>query len=132
MAPRFTSFNPNWKRNYLWIDAVSGDKYRAFCKYCKKSFSIAAKGEGCIKEHANTDKHKAAERDVASSHSMVRFTTGQEEQKVAAQEAVSVYHMIQEGHSFNSATCNSKLIHSIYGSFGEDFIERKISKMISL
>ena len=35
--------------------------------------------------------------------------------KVAAQEAVSVYHMVQEGHSFRSAICNSKLIKSIYG-----------------
>lgn len=35
--------------------------------------------------------------------------------KLAAQEAVSVYHMVQENHSFRSAICNSKLIKSIYG-----------------
>lgn len=74
MAPRRTSFNPKWKKDYSWIDSVSSDQFKAFCQFCNKPFSIAGKGEGCIKEHAATNKHIQAEKCVASSQSMIRFT----------------------------------------------------------
>lgn len=73
MAPRKTSFNTSWKKKYPWIDSVSGDQFRAFCKICNKSFSVSGKGEGSIKEHADTNKHQQAEKDVAGSHSMTKY-----------------------------------------------------------
>lgn len=49
------------------------DNFRAYCKLCKKIFSVAGKGEGCVKEHCESAKHKEAERAAVSSHSLNRF-----------------------------------------------------------
>lgn len=73
MAPRRTLFNIKWKDIYPWINSVPDEEYKAYCKHCKKVFSVAGKGEGCVKEHADTAKHKEAERAVAISHSMQHF-----------------------------------------------------------
>lgn len=73
MGPRKTTFNPKWKEIYPWILPAPKDNFAAYCKYCNKSFSIAGKGEGCVKEHAQTSKHKEAERAATSSKSLDRF-----------------------------------------------------------
>lgn len=73
MAPRKTSFNIKWKNIYPWIDSVSDDNFKAFCKLCKKTFSISSKGEGCIKEHSEGAKHKDAAKSTTSSQSLHRF-----------------------------------------------------------
>lgn len=49
------------------------DEFRAYCKLCNKIFSIARKGEGCVKEHALGDTHKNAEKAVANSQSLRHF-----------------------------------------------------------
>lgn len=64
MAPRQTSFNSKWLKIYSWINSVPDDSSKAYCKMCKSSFSIANKGEGNIKEHAERSKHKIAEKGV--------------------------------------------------------------------
>lgn len=73
MPARKSSFNPNWKVTYPWINPVPNDNFKAYCKHCQKIFSVAGKGEGCVKEHAESGKHKDAERAATGSHSMQRF-----------------------------------------------------------
>lgn len=64
MAPRKTTFNSKWLKNYPWIQSVENDNSKAFCKLCKKVFSISTKGEASIKEHADGIKHKDAKRPI--------------------------------------------------------------------
>lgn len=73
MPPRNTAFNPKWKEIYPWVNSVPKENYKAYCKLCKKIFSVAAKGEGCLKEHANSDKHKELDRSAVRSHSLDRY-----------------------------------------------------------
>lgn len=76
MPDRKTKFNPKWKETYSWIDSVSSDIHRAYCKLCKSGFSVAAKGHTKITEHIASDDHQRAERAAASSHSLHRFFSG--------------------------------------------------------
>lgn len=64
MAPRQTSFNEKWMTKYSWINSVPDDKSKAYCKLCKRIFSISIKGEGNVKEHAEGIKHKNAEKGI--------------------------------------------------------------------
>lgn len=73
MAPRKTSFNPNWKTIYPWVNSIPDDVCKAYCKLCKKIFNIAGKGEGSIKEHADGAKHKEKERARSSTQSLQHF-----------------------------------------------------------
>lgn len=73
MGPRKTAFNSEWKNRYPWINSVPKDNYTAYCKLCKKIFSIAGKGEGSVKEHAEGDNHKKIERAAANSQNLRRF-----------------------------------------------------------
>ena len=73
MAPRKTSFNQKWKQSYPWINSVPKENFKAYCKLCQKIFSVAAKGEGCVTEHAESTKHKEAERAAGRSNSLNRF-----------------------------------------------------------
>lgn len=70
---RKTAFNPAWKNTYSWINAVPGDDHSAFCKVCKKIFSVAAKGQGNIKEHAETEIHKKNEQTSLSHHKLQHY-----------------------------------------------------------
>lgn len=73
MPARKTAFNPKWKEIYPWLNSVPDDNFKAYCKHCKQIFSVAGKGEGCIKEHAARSKHIDAVNAACTSHSMHRF-----------------------------------------------------------
>lgn len=49
------------------------DIYKAYCKLCNKIFSVAGKGEGCVKDHAEGDNHKRLERDKNQTLSLHSF-----------------------------------------------------------
>lgn len=71
MAPRLTKFNYKWKNIYAWIDSMPEDNHRAYCKLCKRDFSIGVRGENKVKEHqASRDHQTALEK---SKSSMRRF-----------------------------------------------------------
>lgn len=73
MAPRITKYNPKWQKKFSWLNSVDGDDTKAYCKVCKKSFSIAHKGESSIKEHAEGAKHKETEKMQSSAQSLHSF-----------------------------------------------------------
>lgn len=73
MAPRATKFNKKWTELYSWLSSVDDDSSKAYCKLCKKTFSIASKGEGAVKEHADGTKHKDAEKSTKMAQSLQRF-----------------------------------------------------------
>lgn len=65
-----TSFKNNydkWKTKYSFLGPVEGDDSRAYCEFCKKSFSIATKGEISITEHEKGVKHAEAAKSSASN-----------------------------------------------------------------
>lgn len=79
MAKRPTRFNPDWKNEFSWVDSVPGDIYRAYCKLCKKSFSIAGQGYTKVKDHIKNLKHVESEKinkQRNSASSIARFMTG--------------------------------------------------------
>lgn len=63
------TFNLKWKDTYPWLNSVPKDNLSAYCKLCKKIFPIGGKGISCVKEHAESEDHKKAER----AHSIHRF-----------------------------------------------------------
>lgn len=73
MAPRKTTFNNEWLKKYPWLNSVPRDHSSAFCKLCKKIFSVSGKGEGSVKEHADGDTHRRNERAASTSHNLQRF-----------------------------------------------------------
>lgn len=75
MAPRRTVFNIKWKNVYPWLNSVPNDEFKAYCKLCKRIFSISGKGEGCVKEHALGEAHRNAEGAVANTRSLHHFFT---------------------------------------------------------
>lgn len=75
MGPRKTVFNSNWLKVYSWISSVDGNDSKAFCKICKKAFSISSRGVASIKEHSEGDKHKSAEKSTTLAQPLQRFFT---------------------------------------------------------
>lgn len=79
MAKRLTRFNPDWKKEFSWLDSVTGDIHRAYCKLCKKSFPIAVQGYTKVKDHIKNVKHVQSaniNKQRNSASSIARFMTG--------------------------------------------------------
>lgn len=71
MAPRLKKFNYKWKIIYAWIDSMPEDIHRAYCKVCKRDFSIGGRGENKVKDHQASRDHQIALENSKSS--MRRF-----------------------------------------------------------
>lgn len=59
---RLTKFNADWLKKYSWVKKHS--EHEAFCTKCKLPFKIGIKGEGNLKDHANSKGHKRASAGV--------------------------------------------------------------------
>ncbi|XP_055308702.1 uncharacterized protein LOC129572711 [Sitodiplosis mosellana] len=112
-----TSFNPEWLDRYTWLRPDKNDKHMVHCTLCPSHFSVANRGENALSQHKETKLHKERESAAAKTVSIVdHFKKPPDEKNVARMEITSVYHMVDENHSFRSADCNSFLIKNVYGN----------------
>ena len=66
-------FNPKWTESFPWV-IKHEDKFKAFCKVCKKPIDLGKMGEGALCSHEKSDKHKQFQRTDSSQQSMQQFT----------------------------------------------------------
>lgn len=68
-------FNQVWLQTYKWLSEVKDDESSANCKWCNSRFKIDSKGEGSVKKHAETDKHKQIANNA--SNTLTKFYKGE-------------------------------------------------------
>jgi hypothetical protein len=54
-------FNEDWlaePKYKLWLQKAVGDKHKASCKICKKTFDIGNMGSAGVDSHMKSKKHK--------------------------------------------------------------------------
>lgn len=59
MSKRQTKYNPQWERDHFWIQKTKDDKFSAYCKICKKTFSVSGGGIALVKQHERTKVHES-------------------------------------------------------------------------
>ena len=52
-----TTYCSYWEEESKWILKIKSDQCSAFCKVCKKPFSISESGIGEVKSHHRSKKH---------------------------------------------------------------------------
>lgn len=58
MAPKKkTNFSKSWEEKYGWVQEVADSKNDAWCKICKKMFSLSNMGEYALISHMQSKKH---------------------------------------------------------------------------
>lgn len=133
-------FNKSWLESHSWLKEVDGDVSKAHCKLCNSTFKVDVHGYTDVTRHQNSAKHKSVESNAAGNtltkifagklrdYSIQRCNSlnlsiflknsaklNDETSKMAAMEAVFVYHIAKENQTFESANCMSDLIRSIFG-----------------
>ena len=48
-------YNLLWENHYSWITSVKGDKHKAFCKLCRKTFQLDSCGISQVKSHEKSN-----------------------------------------------------------------------------
>lgn len=59
-------FNKDWLARYPWINAVTKQPYKAYCRTCRRIFSIA-QGEKVVTEHDKTHPQKDENASVENA-----------------------------------------------------------------
>ena len=65
-------YNPKWSSSYSWVMKAE-DKYKAYCKCCKKLIDLEKMGEGALKSHEKSEKHKLHQRSDSVQFPMEKF-----------------------------------------------------------
>ena len=52
-------YNLLWESHYSWITSMKGEKHKAFCELCQKTFQIDGSGISQVKSHKKSNIHKA-------------------------------------------------------------------------
>jgi hypothetical protein len=89
----------------------------AFCKHCSSSFSISHGGLSDIKDHINTQKHKASVASSSMCKPLTNFfvkRNNAEDDKLIATELCFAYHVIKHHQSFSSTDCINKLLPKLF------------------
>lgn len=105
--------NKSLREKYPYLE-VTFSESDVFCKKCRGTFSIASGGNADIARHLRTDKHKAAVKAAASSHSVTTFFHSTLDTESALQEGVWAYHTIDANQSFKSSNCSTKIFRTCF------------------
>ena len=57
MSKKQTKCNSLWEKDHSWLQKCKNDQFSAYCKICKKSFSVSGGGICLVKQHDNTKTH---------------------------------------------------------------------------
>ena len=50
-------FNQKWCTTYPWVTKAE-DKFKAYCKVCRKIIDLSKMGEGALRSHEKAEKHR--------------------------------------------------------------------------
>lgn len=68
MKYKKTTFQDDWllvNKYKMWLEKVRENPYSAYCKLCKRKFSLSNMGVCALASHMVSAKHKAREADDA-------------------------------------------------------------------
>lgn len=119
MPKRKCKFTDDIKKDYPFLkQAFSGSDRDVLCSQCESTFSVSHGGRSDIKDHLQTEKHKASLVAIASTSSVANFfkKTDPDDKtlSVAAKEATFAYHTAVHGLSFISSDCSSILVTKFF------------------
>lgn len=72
---RPTSFNEDWKIQFPWIQSVPNDKASARCLLCETNFKVGNSGKAQVKQHSETEGHKALQNLQSGKTSQSTLST---------------------------------------------------------
>lgn len=114
MPGQQTKYQKNWENQYPWVRSFQKDVYRAFCNVCGTDFSISNQGKTTLEKHQKNVTHLGMLKASSSNKKITTMLPSIGQNDVAAKEATLVFHTICENQSFNSMTCLSKIIRTVF------------------
>lgn len=121
---RLTKYSSNWQNDHNWLCNVKSDEYKAYCKLCKKEFTISHGGLHDVVKHSKTSGHSKitssrAARNITSYFQAPGSSTSDRDleeimYKTSAAEITSIYHTVKHSLSYNSMDCFQKLLPLMY------------------
>ena len=108
---RKCTFNDDLRKEFKFIkfDRLRKDGTKVVCQQCNAHFSVSHGGRSDINQHLQSQKHKEAEKAMASAGNIssyfVTHSDDTESRKIAAIEAVIAYHGVRHGQSFRANDC---------------------------
>ena len=57
MSERQIKYNSLWEKDHSWLQKCKNNKFSAYCKICKKTFSVNGGGIYLVKQHEKTKTH---------------------------------------------------------------------------
>ncbi|CAG9790420.1 unnamed protein product [Diatraea saccharalis] len=133
---RLTKYYKNWQNDYNWLCIVTSDKYKTYCKLCKKT-TISRGGLNDVVKHLRTSSHSKITSSRAARNITIYFqapgTSTSERNlnimyKTSAAEITSIYHTVQHSLSYNSMECFQKLLPFIICKEHYDLICANVSE----
>ena len=115
---RKCTFNNDPQKEFTFIkfDRLRKDGTKVVGQQCNVHFSVLHGGRSDINQHLQSQKHKEAEKAIASTGNIssyfVTHSDDTESRKIAAMEAVIAYHGVRHGQSFRANDCLSKLMQT--------------------
>lgn len=116
---RLCVYRDQWENTYDFLSKVSGNPFKAFCKICRKEFSISHGGLNDIKRHTTGPDHQRLEKMSKKNQTLSTFlqrdilTT--DDENIIAAELVQVYHGAKHSIPYTTTTdCHGKLCSVIF------------------
>ena len=110
------TYNDDLQKEFKFIkfDRLRKDGTKVVCQQCNTHFSVSHGGRSNINQHLQSQKHKEAEKAMASAGNIrsyfITHSDDTESCKIAGIKAVIAYHGVRHGQSFRANDCLSKLI----------------------
>jgi hypothetical protein len=106
-------WNENIRVKYPYFQKGKNDS-SVFCTKCNSDFSIASGGNADIDRHIKRPKHLDAVLAAAGVPAITSHFQATVDKKLAAQEGVWAYHVVNSNHSFASSDCASKILRECF------------------
>ena len=110
--------NSLWKKDHSWLQKCKKDQFLAYCKICKKTFSVSGGGISLVKQHEKTKTHISITDEFCnqltfekSSGSVVQLDKRIQfsyEEKITRAEVLQTLKCVDSNWSFQSANDEGK------------------------
>ena len=66
MSKRQTKDNTLWEKDHSWLQKCKNNQFSAYCKICKKAFSVSGGGICFVKQREKTKTHVSRTEEVCN------------------------------------------------------------------